>query len=439
MKFTEDENYENNNYPSYTDKNVVDEDQNILLDNLQAAIDTIDDRITELSNQLQSDYTNLEGLVNQSGVEITLATSQAVNALRDELNTLEASYRSAFVTDLTRSDKVETEHLEATLADIDTANIGTESVGNSEIDNAKINNAEIESSVQKLINATKIIVNELEADTLTYNRFSAIIANITILSSSAADIKTMVSKSISTELVAPDYAKYWQPNTFPQNDELLVINVPQYDGEVKLTDLNGLFSISVINNGLVTYSSVEGLVYAVTFDDFGTHIYFDSVGKTVKYSELHIGKKQFDYTTSEIIEKSAVSKNTPDRFGAVSRSPIDINADSGWNVVVVDELPEHPVNNTMYVIDGVGCIYYTNDTAYPITYVFNLDYEMDDDNPIRMTWDSTTSTLSVEVLYEDSANTDIDLSFVGLGQYLPPEGPMYEDDENSDINFDFME
>lgn len=439
MKFTEDENYENNNYPSYTDKSVVDEDQNILLDNLQAAIDTIDDRITELSNQLQSDYTSLEGLVNQSGVEITLATSQAVNALRDELNTLEASYRSAFVTDLTRSDKVETEHLEATLADIGTANIGTESVGNSEIDNAKINNAEIESSVQKLINATKIIVSELEADTITYSVFEALVANLSVLSSSAADIKTLVNDRMETGVITAPHTVFQQPNTFPQNDELLVINVPQYDGEVKLTDLNGYFSVSVINNGLATYSSAEGLVYAIRFDDFGTHIYLDSVGKTINYNELHIGTKTFTLSTSEIVDKSAVDKNATERFGVVSRSPIDIRTDTGWNVVVVDELPEHPVNNTMYVIDGVGCVFYMDDTAYPLTFVFNLDYEMDDDNPIRMTWDSTTSTLSVEVLYEDSANTDIDLSFVGLGEYLPPEGPMYEDDENSDINFDFME
>ena len=62
MKYTEDE--EQYCFPIYPRKDKVDEDQNILLDNLQSAIDTIDDRIGELEQQLVSDYNNLTGLVN---------------------------------------------------------------------------------------------------------------------------------------------------------------------------------------------------------------------------------------------------------------------------------------------------------------------------------------------------------------------------------------
>ena len=433
MKFTEDENYENNNYPSYTDKSVVDEDQNILLDNLQSAIDTIDDRIGELEQQLVSDYNNLTGLVNQTGIEISTTTSQIVRDLRDELTTLEGNLAQIVMTQKVKSGEIEADYANITEADIGEANVNT-----LKATNADIGTAQIEHSVQNLIEATRIVVSTLESDTIQYHTFAAIIANLTQLHSNTADVKALVAGSVETELLYSPQGRFFQPNTFPQNDELLVINVPAYDGEVKLTELHGLFSISVINNGLVTFGSPDGLIYAVTFDDFGTHIYFDSVGRTVSYNELHIGSRTFSPSTSEIIDKSVVATNVTDKFGAVSRSPIDINADSGWNVVVVDELPEHPVNNTMYVIDGVGCIYYTNDTAYPITYVFNLDYEQDEDNPIRMSWDSETSTLSVSVSYEDSSNSDIDLSFVSLGQYLPPEGPMYEDDENSDINFDFI-
>ena len=433
MKFTEDENYENNNYPSYTDKSVVDEDQNILLDNLQAAIDTIDDRIGELEQQLVSDYNNLTGLVNQTGIEISTTTSQIVNNLRDELTTLEGNLAQIVMTQKVKSGEIEADYANITEADIGEANVNT-----LKATNAEIGTAQIEHSVQSLIEATRIVVSTLESDTIQYHTFAAIIANLTQLHSNTADVRALVAGSVETELLYSPQGRFFQPNTFPQNDELLVINVPAYDGEVKLTELHGLFSISVINNGLVTFGSPDGLVYAVMFDDFGTHIYFDSVGRTISYNELHIGSRTFSPSTSEIIDKSAVATNVTDRFGAVSRSPIDINQDSGWNVVVVDELPENPVNNTMYVIDGVGCIYYTNDTAYPITYVFNLDYEQDEDNPIRMSWDSETSTLSVSVSYEDSSNSDIDLSFVSLGQYLPPEGPMYEDDENSDINFDFI-
>lgn len=435
MRYTEDEEqYGTNCFPIYNRKDKVDEDQDILLDNLQSAIDTIDDRIGELEQQLVSDYNSLTGLVNQTGIEISTTTSQIVNNLRDELTTLEGN-----LAQIVDTDKVKTDEIEADYANITEADIGEATVNTLKSTNAEIGTAQIEHSVQDLIEATRIVVGTLESDTIQYHTFSAILANLTQLQSRIADIGTLLSESIQTGVISPISGNFFQPNTFPQNDELLVINVPAYDGEVKLTELHGLFSISVINNGLVTFGSPEGLVYAVTFDDFGSHIYFDSVGRTVSYNELHIGARTFSSSTSEIIDKSAVATNVTDRFGAVSRSPIDINQDSGWNVVVVDELPEHPVNNTMYVIDGVGCIYYTNDTAYPITYVFNLEYEQDDDNPIRMSWDSETSTLSVSVSYEDSSNSDIDLSFVNLGQYLPPEGPMYEDDENSDINFDFIQ
>ena len=96
---------------------------------------------------------------------------------------------------------------------------------------------------------------------------------MTQLHSNTADVRALVAGSVETELLYSPQGRFFQPNTFPQNDELLVINVPAYNGEVKLTELHGLFSISVINNGLVTFGSPDGLVYAVTFDDFGTHIY----------------------------------------------------------------------------------------------------------------------------------------------------------------------
>ena len=431
MKYTEDE--EQCIETIYNVKDTVDTDQDILLDNLQSAIDTISDRIDELEQQLVSDYNNLTGLVNQSGIEISDAVEQIASDLRDEIATFESNFAQIVSTQKVKSEKVEADYAKITEADIGTANVDKVNATDAEIDTAKINH-----SVQDLIEATRIVVNTLEAESLNYNALTALVANLSVLRTNSADVKALVSGYVETGLIQPPKGQILQPNTFPQNDELLVINVPAYDGEVKLTELHGLFSISVINNGLVTFGSPDGLVYAVTFDDFGTHIYFDSVGKTISYNELHIGSKTFSTSTSEIIEKSTVAVNVKERFGAISRSPIDINQDSGWKVVVVDELPENPVNNTMYVIDGVGCIYYTNDTAYPLTYVFNLDYEQDEDNPIVMSWNTETSTLSVSVSYEDSSNSDIDLSFVNLGQYLPPEGPMYEDDDNSDINFDFI-
>ena len=435
MKYTEDEGqYGTNCFPIYPRKDKVDEDQNILLDNLQSAIDTIDDRIGELEQQLVSDYNSLTGLVNQTGIEISTTTSQIVSELRSELTTLESNLDQIVMTQKVKSGDIEADYANITEADIGVATVGKVNATNADIDLAHINY-----SVQGVIEATRIVVETLEAESITYNVFNALVANLSSLHTNSADVKALVAGRVETELLQAPQGRFFQPNTFPQNDELLVINVPAYDGEVKLTELHGLFSISVINNGLVTFGSPDGLVYAVMFDDFGTHIYFDSVGRTVSYNELHIGSRTFNQSTSEIVDKAIVATNVTDKFGAVSRSPIDINQDSGWNVVVVDELPEHPVNNTMYVIDGVGCIYYTNDTAYPITYVFNLDYEQDEDNPIRMSWDSETSTLSVSVSYEDSSNSDLDLSFVNLGQYLPPEGPMYEDDENSDINFDFIQ
>ena len=408
MKYTEDEEqYGTNCFPIYPRKDKVDEDQNILLDNLQSAIDTIDDRIGELEQQLVSDYNNLTGLVNQTGIEISTTTSQIVNNLRDELTTLEGNLAQIVVTDKVKSDEVETE-----LANITEADIGEANIGNLKATNATIDLATIEHSVQSLIEATRIVVDTLEADTIQFDTLEATVAEITSLKSDSSEIKELLAESIETDLIMGSQTRFFQPNTFPQNDELLVINVPAYNGEVKLTELHGLFSVSVINNGLVAYGSPDGLVYAVTFDDFGTHIYFDSVGRTISYNEIHIGEKDFESSTSEIVDKIAVETNTPERFGAVSRSPLDVRTDNGWNVVVVEELPEHPVNNTMYVIEGVGAIYYTDDTAYPITYVFILDYEQDDDNPIRMNWDIDTSTLSVSVSYEDSENSDINFDFI---------------------------
>lgn len=407
MRYTEDEEQYENCSPIYNEKDKVDEDQNILLDNLQSAIDTIDDRIGELEQQLVSDYSNLTGLVNQTGIEITTTTSQIVNDLRSELTTLEGNLAQIVVTD-----KVESDDIEADYANITEADIGEATVSTLKATNAEIDTAQIEHSVQSLIEATRIVVETLEADTIQFDTLEATVAEITSLKSDSAEIKELLSEKIEVDAITGTEANLLQPNTFPQNDELLLINVPMYNGEVKITEVNGLFSISVINTGLVAYSSPDELIYAITFDNYGAHIYLDSVGRTVSYKEIHIGEKDYETSTSEIVDKTTLERNINYKYGAVARNPLDARVDTGWNVVAVEELPEHLVNNTVYLIENRGAVYYMDDTAYPITYVFNLNFTAGVNDPIQMSWDAETSTFTFDVSYEDSNNSDINFNFI---------------------------
>jgi len=408
MKYTEDEEqYGTSCFPIYNRKDKVDEDQDILLDNLQSAIDTIDDRIGELEQQLVSDYNNLTGLVNQTGIEISTTTSEIVRNLRDELTTLEGNLAQIVMTQKVKSGEIEADYANITEADIGKANVNT-----LKATNADIGTAQIEHSVQNLIEATRIVVSTLEADTIHFDNLEATLAEIESLKSDSAEIKELLSEKIEVDAITGTEANLLQPNTFPQNDELLLINVPMYNGEVKLTEVNGLFSISVINTGLVTYSSPDELIYAITFDNYGAHIYLDSVGRTVSYKEIHIGEKDYETSTSEIVDKTTLERNIEYKYGAVARNPLDAKVDTGWNVVAVEELPEHLVNNTVYLIENKGAVYYMDDTAYPITYVFNLDFTAGANDPIQISWNAETSTFTFDVSYEDSNNSDINFNFI---------------------------
>lgn len=406
MKYSEDEPYERRCRPVHI-KGEVDTDQNILLDNLQSAIDTIDDRIDELEQQLNTDYTNLTGLVNQTGIEISTATADAIRNLRSEITTLESNLEQIVVTHKVNTDDIETLHAKITEADIDKAKVESLDATNAEIDLARI-----EHSVHNLIEATRIVVDTLEADTIHFDNLEATLAEIESLKSDSAEIKELLSEKIEVDAITGTEANLLQPNTFPQNDELLLINVPMYNGEVKLTEVNGLFSISVINTGLVTYSSPDELIYAITFDNSGAHIYLDSVGRTVSYKEIHIGEKDYETSTSEIVDKTTLERNIEYKYGAVARNPLDARVDTGWNVVAVEELPEHLVNNTVYLIENKGAVYYMDDTAYPITYVFNLDFTAGANDPIQISWNAETSTFTFDVSYEDSNNSDINFNFI---------------------------
>lgn len=406
MKYSEDEPYERCCRPVRI-KEEVDTDQNILLDNLQSAIDTIDDRIDELEQQLNTDYTNLTGLVNQTGIEISTATADAILNLRSEIATLESNLEQIVMTHKVNTDDIETLHAKITEADIDEANVESLDATNAEIDLAQI-----EHSVHNLIEATRIVVDNLEADTIHFDNLEATLAEIESLKSDSAEIKELLSEKIEVDAITGTEANLLQPNTFPQNDELLLINVPMYNGEVKLTEVNGLFSISVINTGLVTYSSPDELIYAITFDNYGAHIYLDSVGRTVSYKEIHIGEKDYETSTSEIVDKTTLERNIEYKYGAVARNPLDARVDTGWNVVAVEELPEHLVNNTVYLIENKGAVYYMDDTAYPITYVFNLDFTAGANDPIQISWNAETSTFTFNVSYEDSNNSDINFNFI---------------------------
>jgi prefoldin subunit 5 len=293
-----------------------DTEQDIQIESLQTAIDTINSQITAinqtlaaLSDSIDDKYSaQTQTLMSElnsrlAGLTQSLAQSfstEQVNAIIGNFERL-AAVLSAEIGNLAVRIISVTEKITAVAVDAESADIGNIDSNNIDTDTLTAQSAQINSLVVDLLNMTSLSVTNLTAGTLAADR---------------AEIREIESDVVKADVMS---GKDWKtPISTPDNTELLKITLPKYDGVLHLTSQDDEISVTVFNNSIVTYNETEEYLYRIERDENeNTCVYLANVGDTINYRVLHVGSETFENDYSEIVDKTLFEQNITEKEGAL--------------------------------------------------------------------------------------------------------------------------
>lgn len=87
-------------------------------------------------------------------------------------------------------------------------------------------------------------------------------------------------------------------------------------------------------------------------------LFFD---KSFNYKEIHIGGDTYNESFSKIVDRTLYEKNINTLTGTVSATDITYGDNINVSVIVLDELPEEGVKNTIYVVRNDRSYFYDNE------------------------------------------------------------------------------
>lgn len=284
-----------------------DTQQDIKLDSLQSAIDTIN---AQMSGVLQ-DMLELNFKINNN---YDRQTQTLMQALTSQIEALSASLENNIRTNQLTTVFANTTNLsvdyQASIRELSSNYATLRELIVSE--RARMEQADIERLHSEI----------LEADTV--NAVQGYFRQITTEFLSVADftIGTLTATVINTEKITADeveateigartiLGKEWQvPISTPDNTELLHISIPKYRGIVQIQTEGSEFNISIMNDSSVTMNQSDFYIYRIERNTNSIDVYLQNVGTQINYRLLHIGEKEYDSAYSELVEKTNYQQN----------------------------------------------------------------------------------------------------------------------------------
>ena len=416
--------------------------------------ETQDKQIEELSNklkQLKDEVQEMQSLINGLGFKIDdkyeAQTQTLSQNITDAVNTLQNELANKTSSALVEADHVQTKTLNAD--EINTSSISAKSTISASVytgSNINVNEGTIRTfdsdveSIQKstiyYLNAVNAAITNLNMANLNAETFESRLATIDSLTSGMSNIARLNADLVTVS----DSGEWHEPTAQPNNDELLKVSFPYYDGIVNIVSQNDSLNLSIVNNTLVTFNQKDPDLYRVDFnrsnknghfeyktDDssitlplFETGTFEVSVGgyhtvmelvygveksevlsdrtyfkydgrntlimsypygsevtatfdcilktprptvdlyfrKSFNYKEIHIGGDKYDRSFSKIVDRTLYENNINALEGTVSATDITYGDNVRVSVMVLDELPEEGVKNTIYVVRNDRSYFY---------------------------------------------------------------------------------
>lgn len=326
--------------------------QDAKLSDLQMSIDALNNAVAELRAEIPETKTALENRTDSK-------LSEALETLRAEIGAVSDFIENGFTTaqvlsthaavgTLTVRDSLTAEEAEIKTATIADAEIDDALVEKLESGTVKAESVESDLMKAKNIDAEKISMDTFDIKSLSAKKAVTEEAEIEKLEATAAKIARL-----NCQLVTVDEQGEWrEPTATPTNTQLLKITFPRYDGIIQLVFEDKDIAISIIGNGLVTFSQNEELLYRVDFYDTKTELFFRNEGVTLRFKPMYIGSSAIADCSSCIVNRTDYQQNVSGKKGIATAFSCGFDSSSAWRIVFVDKLPEEGMENVLYVIEG---------------------------------------------------------------------------------------
>ena len=239
-----------------------------------------------LTNELSAADINIQGVSD--------ALSDALSALSESISTQHIAATGAAIDSLTATDSV--------LTHVQNESIESESVTATA---AEIKELSVAFSVTKKIIADVAEVTEL------------IITNLQISELTASEILSELAEivKIKTDEIQPRTYRNTTGNL--DNTQLLCFSIPDYSGEITITEQNKKFFLKILNGSVVSFYSPYIYRIERNPDDTGLLVYFETT-EVFSYGIILMGGKFIapgSVISSYAVLKSGIDRDIRDREG----------------------------------------------------------------------------------------------------------------------------
>ena len=284
-----------------------DTQQDIRLDSLQSAVDTLNAQV----RSVESTLVGLEASINDRYSAQTQTLMNALNSQIEALSlSLETSLSTRRISGIDGSFNQLSVSLSATIAELtsriftilERANIASADIGAANVSQETVNelnaqNASIYSATINLLSVENFTIQELHAQELRAESLEAGLADIEQGSFDKVETNVLTGKEWHTPISTPD------------NTELLHISLPKYKGVIQLQTEQDEFNLTVFNDSSITLCQQSIYIYRVERNLNSIDIYLQNVGDTINYRILYIGSETHGDEYSEIVDKTYYRQN----------------------------------------------------------------------------------------------------------------------------------
>lgn len=291
----------------YRQSSNKDTEQDAKLIQMQLAIDSINNQVSAIQNEL----TQLIGTLND---RFTAQSMSLKNDIDAKIRALTETIRNSLTTEQISAEYGIFKNLSVLLsstiselttnvfsvlqqANISNANIEELSVSQETVNQINAQNASINSATIELLSVTNFTIQNLRAANIEANTVSAENGNIRNVRGDKVNAKVVSGKEWKTPISTPD------------NTELLHISIPKYKGIIQLQTENNIFNLTIFNDSSITLNQSDIYIYRVERNASTIDIYLQNVGVQVNYRVLHVGSEFFAEETSEIVDRTNYEQN----------------------------------------------------------------------------------------------------------------------------------
>lgn len=284
-----------------------DTEQDAKLIQMQLAIDSINNQVSAIQNEL----THLIGTLND---RFTAQSMSLKSDIDTKIRALTETIRNSLTTEQISAEYGIFKNLSVLLsstiselttnvfsvlqqANISNANIGELNVSQETVNQINAQNASINSATIELLSVTNFTIQNLRAANIEADTVSAENGNIRNVRGDKVNAKVVSGKEWKTPISTPD------------NTELLHISIPKYKGIIQLQTENNIFNLTIFNDSSITLNQSDIYIYRVERNTSTIDIYLQNVGVQVNYRVLHVGSEFFLEETSEIVDRTNYEQN----------------------------------------------------------------------------------------------------------------------------------